>query len=235
MPDEYALAYDEPMFGNVIEENHFLRGERTLTLTDVRLAKKYGPILVKLAEIQKERSFRQFLNIAKKLHAKDPLIADAIPVTTGRRFEAFRLYLRFYDLADPSSWITDKAGQNSDAYKKDFNLAQMRFKSSNENWKPFIPGMGNRRVPKYSLFFNELKAYAGLKYQKRTLPALRRSLAKLEITRTAEVYNDFLPPEAQSNFGVFVLPYVKALVNDIADGMNPLDAFEKHIPNFHKK
>jgi len=51
LPDEYALAYDEPMFGNVIEENHFLRGERTLTLTDVRLAKKYGPILVKLAEI----------------------------------------------------------------------------------------------------------------------------------------------------------------------------------------
>jgi hypothetical protein len=111
----------------------------------------------------------------------------------------------------------------------------MRFKSSNENWKPFIPGMGIRRVPGYSLFFNELAAYARLKYQKRTLPALRRSLAKLEVTRTADVYRDFLPPEAQSNFRVFVLPYLKALVNDIADGMNPLDAFEKHIPNFQKK
>ena len=235
MPDEYASAYDGPMFGNVIEENHFLRGERTLTLTDVKLAKKYGPILVKLATIKKEKSFRQFLNIAKKLHANDPLIADAIPVTTGRRFEAFRLYLRFYDLADPSSWITDKAGENSDAYKKDFNLAQMRFKSSNENWTPFIPGMGNRRISQYSTFFNELQSYAGLSYKKRTLPALRRSLAKLEVRRTAEVYNDFLPSEAQSNFKVFVLPYVKALVDDIADGTNPLDAFEKHIPNFHKK
>lgn len=89
------------------EENHFLRGDRKLSQADVEIAMRSGPILVLIAKRKRIKTFKEFVNIIKENFPNSAIVNQAIPVLSGRRFEAFRLYLRTYDLPDPSSWITD--------------------------------------------------------------------------------------------------------------------------------
>ena len=188
------------MWNNPNEENHFLRGDRTLTLTDVRLAKQYGPILIAIAKGQKPKSFRQFIKIAKANYPNSKVISNAIPVSTGRRFEAFRLYLKVYSLRDPSAWITDLAGNNSSEYETDFFAPDERIKSAQFDWSPYVPGKSLVGIKIYTDFFRDLDAYARLREKQRNLTNLVRICAKHSILR--QVYEDpsILPKADKETF-----------------------------------
>ena len=169
------------------EENHFLRGDRTLQLGDVRLAKLYGPLLVLVAQNNKPKSFRQFLNLAKHNFNNEGLVQDAIPLHLGRKFEAFRLYLRFYDLPDPSAWITDRNEQNSNKYTADFNLERERKASATWDWTPYVPKSKSLRgVKVYTQFFTSLECFARPNNKQRTGLDLRKHLAKYHIRQVLD-------------------------------------------------
>ena len=164
------------------EENHFLRGDRYLREADVEIAKYFGPVLVAVAKSQKTISFQEFLEHARRNFHDVPAITKSIAVISGRRFEAFRLYLRFHKLPDPSSWITDKKENNSLEYTTDFDPLSQRQASANQDWLHYVPRKKNLSgVPRYTTFFTSLEKFTKANSRNRTGEDLRIHLAKLKI------------------------------------------------------
>ena len=103
------------MSSNFYEENHFVRGDRKINLTDIGLARLYGPILKQLILRKQPMPFTEFVRIAKSSYPKkNAALLYASPRDIGRRFECFRLYLKFYHLPDLSAWVTALNGENSE-------------------------------------------------------------------------------------------------------------------------
>ena len=164
------------------EENHFLRGDRRLSEADVQMAKHSGPILVLIAKRQKVTTFKDFVAIAKKNFPNSVFVKQTIPVLMGRRFEAFRLYLRAYHLPDPSSWITDQHETNSAEYIADFDPLAQRDASAKQDWSKYIPWRKSLLgVERYTNFFASLEYFAKTHNSKKPGDALQTHLAKLHI------------------------------------------------------
>ena len=143
------------------EENHFLRGDRKLSQADVEIAMRSGPILVLIAKRKRTKTFKEFVNIIKENFPNSAIVNQAIPVLSGRRFEAFRLYLRTYDLPDPSSWITDQNEMNSEEYETDFDPLFQRNASAIQDWSQYVPRKRSLLgVPRYTNFFKSIKYFA---------------------------------------------------------------------------
>ena len=164
------------------EENHFLRGDRRLSEADVQMATHSGPILVLIAKRQKVTTFKDFVAIAKKNFPNSVFVKQTIPVLMGRRFEAFRLYLRAYHLPDPSSWITDQHETNSEEYIADFDPSAQRYASAKQDWSKYIPSQKSLLgVERYTKFFASLEYFAKTHNSKKPGDALQTQLAKIHI------------------------------------------------------
>jgi hypothetical protein len=213
------------------EPNHFLRGERNLTLTDVMLAKFYGPILKNIAKSGQSKSYKQFLIIAKKEYSSNPVVQEAIHVTTGRRFEAFRLYLRQYNLPDLSAWVTDQKDSISLQYTKDFDPLSERSNTINYNWDLYIPDP-QKALPTYDEFFRQLDKYGRLPYRKRTCSLLEQHLEKLKIKNYVRMNFHLLPDAAKKDYKAFMKPYAARLIFDLCKGDDLETAFRRHVPGF---
>lgn len=164
------------------EENHFLRGDRKLSQADVEIAMRSGPILVLIAKRKKTKTFKEFVNITKENFPNSALVNQAIPVLSGRRFEAFRLYLRTYDLPDLSSWITDQNEMNSEEYETDFDPLFQRNASAIQDWSQYVPRKRSLLgVPRYTNFFKSIEYFASTNNSKKPGLDLQTHLAKLYI------------------------------------------------------
>lgn len=124
------------------EENNFLLGNRNLTQTDVKLADCYRPLLVELAQNEQEMTFSEFVEFAKQRYPKVEEVQSAIPVSTGRRLEALRLYTKSIGAPDLSSWIVSKSGGYSEDYLADFNPQKEREASTLFDWSSDDAGWG---------------------------------------------------------------------------------------------
>ena len=122
------------------DENHFVRQERKASPTDIVLAKCYYPILKELAANQRKMTFGEFVDTAKAAYPNIPEVKSAIPVTTGRRFEFIRLYLKENNLPDLSAWVVNSLNENSDAYLKDFDAEAERQKTTKIDWSQYEGG-----------------------------------------------------------------------------------------------
>lgn len=120
-----------------MEENHFERGDRKTTDTDVALAKAYYPMLCELAKESREVTFKEFVEEAKKRYPNVEEVQNAIPVSTGRRLEFIRRYTKRNDLPDLSAWVVSQAGTNSEEYLADFDPIAEREASTQVNWEDY--------------------------------------------------------------------------------------------------
>lgn len=122
------------------DENHFVRQERKVSPTDIVLAKCYYPILKQLAIEQRKMTFGEFVETAKASYPNIPEVQSAIPVTTGRRFEFIRLYLKEKNLPDLSAWVVNSLNENSEAYLRDFDAESERQKTTKVDWSQYGGG-----------------------------------------------------------------------------------------------
>lgn len=215
------------------EPNHFLRGERNLTLTDVKLAKLYGPILKNIAKSSQSKSYKQFLIIAKKEYTSNPMVQEAIHVTTGRRFEAFRLYLRQYNLPVLSAWVTDQKDSISLQYTKDFDPLSERNNTLNYNWDLYIPDP-HKALPTYDEFFRQLDKYGRLPYRKRTCSLLEQHLQKLRIKNYVRTHFHLMPDSIKKDYKSIMKSYAARLIFDLCKGDDLETVFRRHIPSYPK-
>jgi hypothetical protein len=105
----------------IMEKNNFLKDRKKPTETDVALAIAYYPMLVEISARQEMITFDQFVQNAKARYPKDQSVQNAIPVSTGRRFEFVRIFTELNEFPDLSAWVVNKAGKNSAAYSADYD------------------------------------------------------------------------------------------------------------------
>jgi hypothetical protein len=118
----------------VMEKNNFLKDRKKPTETDVALAIAYYPMLVEISARQEKITFDQFVQNAKARYPKDQAIQNAIPVSTGRRFEFVRIFTELNGFPDLSAWVVNKAGKNSAAYSADYDPDVERENSADTDW-----------------------------------------------------------------------------------------------------
>ena len=124
------------------EKNNFSLGNRKLTQTDVKLADCYRPLLIELAKKEQGMAFSEFVELAKQRYPKVEEVQSAIPVSTGRRLEALRLYTNRIGAPDLSSWIVSKSGGYGEDYLADFNPQKEREASTLFDWSSDDEGWG---------------------------------------------------------------------------------------------
>jgi hypothetical protein len=90
-------------------------------------------MLCELAKQKKEMTFKEFVDAAKERYPNVEEVQNAIPVSTGRRFEYVRTYTTQHELPDLSAWVVSQAGTNSDDYEADFDPQVERDESSKIN------------------------------------------------------------------------------------------------------
>lgn len=224
------------MSAKYYEENHFLRGDRKLRNTDVELARLYGPLLKQLVGAPDPVSFKEFIKTAKKEYLPSHnVVKHALPVSTGRRLECLRLYLRFFDLPDLSAWISSIDGQHGADFKRDFVPEVERTKTMNVKWDKYIPDPHARHY-RYHTFFDSLNRTALAYPQKDPADMLKNTLSKLRIKFHAEQESQKFNQLSQKSVLRFLQPYTKDLIEfikpnifyeDIAE-----DAFKEIIPGY---
>jgi len=224
------------MSSNFYEENHFFRGDRRLSRTDVELARLYGPILKQIKSKDSPTPFKDFIKITRRAYSsRNYSLLRARPINTGRRFECFRIYLKFHQLPDLSAWVTSLSGENSESYKKDFIPIMERSKVQLVEWDNYIPDPGRSHI-RYHEFFDSLEKTA-LNYRgPDPADALIDTLSKLRIKFHAQDNKDKLDLLSNKGWFLFLTPYARQLIDfikpqvlyqDIAE-----EAFREIIPGY---
>jgi len=92
---------------------------KNITENDLLLAEVYFPFLVILAKDKKLISYRDLVEQAKKMHPNNEIVQNAIPVSTGRRLEALRMFTSKNNLPDITSLVVNQSkGECGEAYLK---------------------------------------------------------------------------------------------------------------------
>jgi hypothetical protein len=94
--------------------NYDVFTNKNLTLTDVRLAAAYYPILLEIARDRKVGSvitYGDLVTTAKERYPENETVQNAIPVSTGRRLEIVRLFTNDRSYPDLSSLVVNSKGE----------------------------------------------------------------------------------------------------------------------------
>ncbi len=81
---------------------------KTTTLNDVQLAAAYYPILIELAKHKHCLTYGELVEKAKELRPELEHVQNAIPVSTGRKLDVVRKFIRDRELPDVTSLIINK-------------------------------------------------------------------------------------------------------------------------------
>jgi len=224
------------MFDLSDEVCHFLHGKRRLTETDVKLAGLYGPLLKTSVKQFSKIQIRDFIALAKNTYLPNhSVINNILPISIGRRFECFRLYQKFNDLPDLSSWVVSANGMNSPQYRNDFVPKEQRNATLFVNWNNFIPD-ANQSLKEYDDFFDALNTCAFERNKVASQLSIHRKLAELKIDQFANRNSKVMTCLTSESIQDFLKPYrfelrehilTKVMDNDLAK-----EAFEMHVPNF---
>ena len=106
-----------------------------VTLTDVKLASAYYPILIELAEHKHCLTYGELVDKAKVRYPGHPEVQCAIPVSTGRRLDVVRAFTLDHELPDLSSLVISKGtGECGSFYTRHFDPAAERAKVFAFDW-----------------------------------------------------------------------------------------------------
>ena len=201
------------------EVNNFLNKNRKPTQTDYVLAKAYYPLLIDIAKNQKEVTFQQFVENAKSQYPQIKEVQNAIPVTTGRRFEYIRIFTTREKLPDLSAWIVSKSGANSEAYLADFNPTLEREQTAKVDWESY-----NEKWQQYLEKLNKETEILKKRKKEEALELMSKHAKSLE----DKIKTDVLNPKKLKYFDL-VKPFRKPILQDVIDGKDIEDAFNDAI------
>lgn len=107
----------------------------TITKSDLALASVYFPILVEVAKTGKLITYSQLVDQAKTLHPENPIVQNAIAVSTGRRLDVVRMFTKDAKCPDLTSLVVNKAkGECGEGFTKSFNPETVRDEVQRHDW-----------------------------------------------------------------------------------------------------
>lgn len=106
-----------------------------VTITDVKLASAYYPILIELAQHKHCLTYSELVEKAKARYPGRPEVQSAIAVSTGRRLDVVRAFTVDHDLPDLSSLVISKGtGECGSFYTRHFDAEMERKKVFAFDW-----------------------------------------------------------------------------------------------------
>jgi len=203
------------------EVNNFVLGNRRLSETDVKLAEYYFPILIKVARdggFQSTISFLEFIREAQAYYPEIEIVQKAIPVSTGRRFEALRLFLRDENLPDLSAFVVNAgSGRNSADYVKDFDPILERKKCAQVAWERYL----NNDWIEYAAKL--LKSV--VKLDRRTGPVALTLMGQIT-SENRELIRQAFPSNKKEPLYKLLSPYRLQFLKRAVEGEDPHDLLE---------
>jgi hypothetical protein len=192
----------------VMEKNNFLKDRKKPTETDVALAIAYYPMLVEISARQEKITFDQFVQNAKARYPKDQAIQNAIPVSTGRRFEFVRIFTELNGFPDLSAWVVNKAGKNSAAYSADYDPDVERENSADTDWSLY--------QSEWDAHVAELKKLA-VKLKRRKPDEARKLMADFARKMRAKIEAS-IPNKKKLSYPLLVKPYQSLIMESLMEG-----------------
>jgi len=211
MPDQTGLARTKAE-----RVNHFLNGERRVTDTDAVLAIAYYPLLVDLAGHRQKTTFKDFVELAKATYPDNPVVQNAIPVSTGRRLEFVRVFTALQGLPDLSAWVTGKNGKNSSAFQRDFDPVEERRRSAEVDW--------SEHQAAWEAHAEELRKRAQ-RIKKRSEAEARGMMGEVAREMRSRI-EAAIPNPGKLPYVELVKPFRETILLDLMSGLDPRDVFE---------
>jgi hypothetical protein len=203
----------------VMEKNNFLKDRKKPTETDVALAIAYYPMLVEISARQEKITFDQFVQNAKARYPKDQAIQNAIPVSTGRRFEFVRIFTELNGFPDLSAWVVNKAGKNSAAYSADYDPDVERENSADTDWSLY--------QSEWDAHVAELKKLA-VKLKRRKPDEARKLMADFARKMRSKIEAS-IPNKKKLPYSRLIKPYQPRLMESLMEGLDIEQVFNDII------
>jgi hypothetical protein len=117
-----------------------------ITVVDLELAAIYYPILVEKAKRKLCITYGELVDLAKNLHPDNPVIQNALAISTGRRLDVVRMFTSAHGLPDLSSLVVNGlSGECGSGFTRNFDPGSTRDQVFNFDWQtvrsPFVEFM----------------------------------------------------------------------------------------------
>ena len=192
----------------VMEKNNFLKDRKKPTETDLALSIAYYPMLVEISARQEKITFDQFVQNAKARYPKDQAVQNAIPVSTGRRFEFIRIFTEPNGFPDLSVWVVNKAGENSTAFNDDYDPEVERENSANTDWSLY--------QTEWDAHVAELKKLS-IKLKRRKPDEARKLMADFARKMRAKIEAS-IPNKKKLPYTLLIKPYRPLIMESLMEG-----------------
>jgi hypothetical protein len=108
----------------------------SVTAVDLELAAIYYPILVEKARLKLCITYGELVDLAKNLHPDNPVIQNALAISTGRRLDVVRMFTSAHGLPDLSSLVINGlSGECGSGFTRNFDPESARNQVFNFNWQ----------------------------------------------------------------------------------------------------
>ena len=108
---------------------------KNITLNDVQLASAYYPILIDLAKHKHCLTYGELVERAKKSYPDNPVVQNALPVSTGRKLDVVRIFTATRELPDVTCLIINKGlGECGSGFTEHFDPVAAREKVYSFDW-----------------------------------------------------------------------------------------------------
>ena len=203
----------------VMEKNNFLKDRKKPTETDVALAIAYYPMLVEICARQEMITFDQFVQNAKARYPKDQAVQNAIPVSTGRRFEFVRIFMELNGFPDLSAWVVNKAGKNSPAFSADYDPDVERKNSASTDWSLY--------QSEWDAHVAELKKLS-IKLKRRKPDEARKLMADFARRMRSKIEAS-IPNKKKLPYTLLIKPYREYILESLMEGKDIGSVFDDTI------
>ena len=133
---------------------------------------------------------------------------NAIPVSTGRRFEFVRIFTELNGFPDLSAWVVNKAGKNSAAYSADYDPNVERENSANTDWSLYQSA--------WDAHVTELKKLS-IKLKRRKPDEARKLMADFARKMRAKIEAS-IPNKKKLPYTLLIKPYRPLIMESLMEG-----------------
>ena len=185
------------------------------TNVDIELARVYFEILVDIAKNYRGRTIQygELVLEAKRLHANNPIVRNAIPTNIGRRLDALRDFTSTNQLPDLSALVVSRStGDNGIGFSRSFDGDSVRQQVFDFDWSV---AKGN-----FEIFLMDEKAALQLRQEK------VRKIKKISEAEALDIWWDYCKNKGISGKNVSQADKVE-VIKFIISGESPEAAWKK--------
>ena len=115
-----------------------------VTLTDIQLASCYYPLLIEIAKKKQRISYGELVQQAKEKYPDQPVVQNAIAVSTGRRLDVVRMFTSERDLPDLTSLVVNRgSGECGVGFTRNFDPDAAREEVFSFDWSAVTTDFDN--------------------------------------------------------------------------------------------